>query len=296
MSFSCTWSGCDYIVFVFKGLGTGVIGAGIFGFLLKSEQFTDIFKKHITDVIYKPSDYQSYEELYSNWQKISLAILREVIPRNSVLAVEHIKHAYFNDALEYQYRDHQVTYKVSWKDYDKKLVQITARTQAKLIPSPRFVKPRFVYEFSLNNQESNEINLISFRIGDEDYKERINISEEGPIKILTLTTDLAHGVDVDLDRVVRIVQNQNNENFLKTKMIRYVNNTTVKFSYEENPEHREWPRIYPLFKPLGFSDEKTMGFHEVHPYKDDFHWEWKYKGLILPNQGYIVFLYEEVPK
>ncbi len=270
--------------------GIGIIGAGIVATLLKTQQFTDIFKKHITEVIYTPGDYQNSSQLTSCWYTISSALLKKVLPKFNELAVDYLKEHYFNNALEYQFDDHKINYIVKWIDPKNKIVQIVARTKSKIIPSQGVLKPKFEYTFQISNTEHSSIEICSFTIGDRDLIKEVKEKQSEQLKTITLTTYLEPSTDYSLDRVTRSKQNLKEENFIKVDLIRYVKDISIRFKFETNFDFPDAPKIRPGFEPLGFNENSAKKFTHKMVFPEQY--EWEYKGLLLPNQGFILFLYE----
>jgi len=278
---------------VLHASGIGIIGAGVFAALLKSNQFSELFKKQITQVIYTPGEYQSQKELWTNWQRLSKALLGNVLPFSNDVAISFLRNTFFNNVLQYHFKDYRVSYSVKWKDPDKGIVEVVSRTEANIIPSNSVDKCKFVFFQKVNKTDDSSIEIQRFLIGDSDFKDRIEEKITDNKKRIFLEAEIPHGKNIKLDRIVKFTQMQKNENFIKGKLIRYIKSVTVAFQYEKNQEYPDAPMLTPRFEALGFNKHAGQCFREDLIDEHSAKYEWKCDGLLLPHQGYIIMLYEE---
>lgn len=278
----------------FHTCAVAIFGAGVFAVLLKSNQFSELFKDQITKVIYTPGKYQSESDLLLNWKRLSEALLSKVLQVEEDLPIDFIRNTYFNHALEYHFEDYVIDYTLKWKDPARGIVELKSRATAKIIPSKNCVNPKFKFFYKVNDTVDGSIKVERFKIGDIDYYQQIGDPKtENDKKKTEEIVDLVRGVPVELDRIIISTQSQRNENFIKGKLIRYVKGFTVKFTYETNNDYPDANIIRPRFEAEGFNNEIGASFQEDVIGNDKVTYEWRHKSLLLPNQGYIILLYED---
>ena len=273
--------------------GIAIIGAGIFTAIVKSGQFSELYEKIISEVIYNPGEYQSEEELISNWNRITKSLLVKVINSDTTLAVDHMQGSFFNKALGYHYERYNQIYTIKWFDYDNKIVQIRARTSGNIVTlNNSSADPDFFSEFSVNDRTGNEIKIEYYKLDSIDVSSSIEtISKEDKL-FYKASIPLKSGTNYLLDRKIKYNQCLIDENYLISQVIRYAKNLTIEAKYEQNELYPDAPAIKFNFMTLGVSDSIRGKFEKFE--LDHNTTKWRYDGLLLPNQGYIIFLTEDI--
>lgn len=272
---------------VFLLIGSGLVGGGVFAVLLKSNQFTELFKKHITEVIYCPSEYQSNADLNANWDRVTEALLKIVLPAHHELAINHLKEVYFDSALNYHFEDYSIHYSIEWIDPKKHLVEITNKTTSKVIPSPQINNPVFEWDFSVNKKDHNNIEVVDFTLNNIDLTKKATLDSNDKFIRKTLSVPIPCEGPCELDRTIKSIQCLDDESYMEASLIRYVKNLTIKFTYNNNHKFPDAPKLEVSFKALGMKDSFSKQFVESKRGGSN---SWKHNGLLLPNQGYILII------
>jgi len=107
-------SHADFITYPqFKGLlnklGLALFSSGVFAAVLKSIQFTGIFKEELEKIILGTDFIENRKDLDQLWRKISKSIYKSKFPQISEHLEERILKTYFPTDYEYYYEDYVST-------------------------------------------------------------------------------------------------------------------------------------------------------------------------------------------
>jgi hypothetical protein len=100
---ACFWHG------ILEKLGLSVFSSGVFAAVLKSIQFTGLFKEEIEKVMLGSEFIKKRNDLVDLWKKVSNAVYKSKFPELSHELDEIILNTYFPTDKEYYYRDYRVT-------------------------------------------------------------------------------------------------------------------------------------------------------------------------------------------
>ena len=266
--------------------GVAILGAGVFAFILKSAQFTEIFQKYIYDVFYSPSDTFGIDVLKEKWLLLTQAILKGTLPFARKEAAQRIEKQFLGAELDYHYEDMEVTYDIT-VNYDRRIAATIHTVKTRIVVSDQS-NPILEQEMNVGGN----CELVTLIINEKDIKDSKdylffsdeNVSEERkfklPLKNFTQGLSEADDKTVRFERVYRMTQDLYEEPYWIATFKRYVRGLTVKARIPADY------RLY--FKITGFQYEESY----PSPIRDDRMFErWTLATkdrLLLPGQGYIL--------
>lgn len=117
--------------------GSAILGAGVFAVIMKSAQFTELFRNHIYQVFYQPEKLDGVA-LIDKWKIITSALLKDVLPSTHQHAVEKIENQFFNSERDYHFEELTLSYDINVKDGVASISSVNSST---LIISPASENP-----------------------------------------------------------------------------------------------------------------------------------------------------------
>ena len=265
--------------------GSAILGAGIFAIIMKSAQFTKVFKRHIYDVLYDPNKAFDIDILKEKWLVITQAVLEKRLPSFAHRAAWQIKKQLLdNDELQYHYEDLELKYDIA-VDNDKNAI-ITDTLCTRLIISPNVSSP--VVEQNVKTLGGkHELTSLLINGKDIDTNNLLETSNsdlnEGKF-VLPLNESTNHGPNETIDRGIKfertykIIQNLFTEPYCLGIISRYTKGLTVKAKIDSNNY-----RLY--LKVIGYETD----LHYCPKDGDDFQrWTLPREHLLLPGQGFIL--------
>jgi len=272
---------------LFEG-GKILIGAGVFAVLLKSKQFSAVFRQHIYQVIFNPQNYATRENLTTHWVNFSSYLLKDILPQRYHGAAKRIREQFFDEELEYHFEDYCITYDITTSSSN--MVSVNHTSAGKIIISPHAESPE-IKQYIKVLSENNELKLKSFIIDDtpvpegewnfipdnDDPKTQVFCYPIGRKQPNLQNQDLTHSIE----RTYYFKQNLLDEPYFLTNIERYVKGFKVRAKV---------PNSYKvIFKQFGVGSNK-----EIKPYTDGSGYTtWVLtngKDLLLPGQGFILMV------
>ena len=253
-----------------------VIGV-ILGYLSNAAQFLGVFKQDLQDIIFGKEFLKQRKDLTPLWDTVSIQMFKEKFPSIHKDFLKVIRGYFPKDEVSY-YNDYEVNITIEWYDQHKGLIKVVDNVSFELIAES---KKKFFYplktwtrvinenicenkidKFIVNNQELNLGQCKEYIIG-EDKCHEYQIPLEGSNKY-TIKYCRTKIYDLNIDFYIGF----------RAKYI--VNRLRVSLDYPEGMEA--------IFTCRGTQDD----FEDVKKTKRCI--EKKYKGVILPRQGYIFAL------
>jgi hypothetical protein len=105
---------------VIRNIGYSILGSGVFASVLKSLQFTKLFKEEIREVITGDDFIENRKDLPNLWKKITQKMYNEKFPEVSVHLEDMIMEHYVPAKQNHYYKDYSVT--VDIKSLSKDMV------------------------------------------------------------------------------------------------------------------------------------------------------------------------------
>lgn len=267
--------------------GGAILGAGVFAAVMKSAQFTEIFKQHVHEVFYDPENAIGLDDLKHKWTRLTESLLAISLPQSHRDATAGIMNQFFDEELEYHFENLSITIDAELLP-DKETLRIRQQTVTDVIVSPNHVLPVLEQTITV---DSGDCELTALLINHENVDELDaalvdNIDAKGEKKFSIPLHKYATGTNdngdkvANLERVYEITQNITLEPFVLATIARYVKGFTLRVKCTNCNIH---------FKTTGLGCRgSTMSTPDGCGYDI---WKLADKGeLLLPGQGYILIL------
>src|SRR5579862_1646732 len=80
---------------LFLLIGKSLLAGGVVAAIIKSMQFTGLFKSELTEVIFEPKFLENRKDLQSYWEKVSMELFKNKFPDISAKLLKDISTIYF---------------------------------------------------------------------------------------------------------------------------------------------------------------------------------------------------------
>ncbi|NKC16735.1 MAG: hypothetical protein GKR94_32440 [Gammaproteobacteria bacterium] len=296
--------------------GSAILGAGIFAAIMKSAQFTDLFKEQIQEVfrtdsfrelvqgnvheaIHNPQTAFGVDDLKDKWLKLTQSLLRSILPSTHLNASQRIMEQFLDAELHYHFTEHEIRYEISVQEG---IASITDITRTKLVIAPNAPEPVFSQELTVEGtcllktlivngepivQDGRFVEKYEDILSKDDkaddkaekeYKFRL------PLERFLGSRSSDEDRVVTLERSYDITQSIESEPYLIGTMKRFVKGLTVGAKISGD---------YDLYFTETGLDHTTRD-KPINPYTDSEEYTcWKLANpdeLLLPGQGYAIIL------
>jgi len=267
-----------YFQDILEKIGLAVLSSGVFAAVLKSLQFTGIFKKEIEKIVLGTKFIENRNDLPKLWRKVSRSVYNKKFPKISKELENIILTNYFPTDHAYYYKDFRYTLDIE-ELTDDNIIKFTQNFSFEVVLSKDETKAILDGYFKIDKKPELD-NLINeklyFRIDGEDYLskvEKVDFEDEFE-KGYTFKCPIndKHKFRVETkDRREYCINDDNYKIFRVSKITKDMN---VSISYPEN--------MNVSFFNIGL----VNSFERVHIEHDRKISRVHKKGLILPYQGF----------
>lgn len=275
--FDRTKVGAEIILKVADVLVIGVV----LGFVSNAARFLGIFKKDLQDIIYGKEFISQRKDVYPLWETISKELFKNKFPIIHKDLLNSVNHYFPKDEVSY-YNDYEVVTLIEWVDKPKGLIKVTDKVS-----------------FDLMSDTSNKIHYLmkSWTIVNEgdDYKDSIidlTVNDEKPIPKNIKDLGSKKDKESGLCHTQEITLCGSNKYAIKYTRVKTYNINSdyyigfkAKYIVKDLRVHLFLPEdIDATFISRGTQNE----FVDVNNIKNQI--EKRYKGIVLPRQGFIFAL------
>lgn len=253
-----------------------VIGV-ILGYLSNAAQFLGVFKKDLQDIIYGKDFIKQRKDLDTLWETITKQMFKNKFPAIHKDLLEIINGYLPTEEVSY-YNDYSTHITIEWVDFEKNIIRQTDIVDFELIsdatnsftyPLKSWVNAKDSSAFT-NRIEDITVNGKEPELGEKKtYKDKGVFCEEQPVILKDATK---YEMQYKRVRVFCL----DDDNYIGFRAHYIVNKLRVCLDFPENLEV--------LFTCRG----TTKDFEDVSQTKSCI--EKKYKGIILPRQGFLFTL------
>lgn len=265
-------------------IGSAMLGAGVFAVILKSGQFTDLFKKHIGDVFYDPLKCISPDEILFKWKMVTNAILKNALPSMHSQITEKIQRQFLDDETHFHFEKFDITYDIK-VDADSRHAVINNTMRVRLIVSPSQQDPMLEQQMNVGGRCELKTLIIN------DLQENVDkhlFTDENDLDNRRLKVDLKKYLKtsgdvryVDFERTLEVSQSLVDEPFVFATISRYIKGAVVRARISPGFE------LYFLRSGINESarlshDKDGQGFNRwILAHENE---------LLLPGQAYTIML------
>ncbi len=269
-------------------VGTAILGAGVLGAIINSQQFSEIFQRRLATVVYRPAEAIDIERLKILWENLTESIYSQSLPRFSRHATIHLKKYYLEQDLWYHLEDFNVKHDISVYE-EKRELAITHVASAKIVVAPAYEdEAELTQEISSDGKiELDGLWINKTKIDPKEYCHWIE-KTTGQIRIklkewINERDNDGHGV-LRMERRYILYQSLDREPYHFGTTKRFVKGFTVQAHINEP---------YSLYiKATGLRDTLTM--EEIAPHTSaDGYSTWQIgapQELVLPGHGYALII------
>lgn len=262
-----------------SGLGKTILASGIFALLLKTIQFMGVFKEELSKVVYDTRFLKNRKDLPEVWEGVSKVVFKNKFPSISNRLLKDITEVYFptGHGSYYDELEHFISYK--YTDATKNTIELTYTVYMNIIcDSPQ---KETIYEYT---------NVFTFRESKDELIHLTNsIKVDGDTKIpiqkeSTYENQLTRNYKVRLTgkEKYKIERREIRNYFLDIDNIMYF--TAIKITNNIKIDIVHPDDLDVIFKKCG-----TINEFELKNSTTTFK-QYKYSGIIYPQQGYIFTL------
>lgn len=258
-------------------IGFIALTSGVFASVLKSIQFTGLFKEELNKVISGSDFLNNRKDLPDLWKKISKILYSQKFPEISEILEDRILNTYFPTNSNHYNQDVVITINIDSIDKDM-VITYTQTIQYTAILDSENNSSILSFSSSLTDTENLiETNqLICIKIDNEDFTDKIqpsNIKKDGK-EVHTFSYELKGKKKFDIYHKMKKKYSLKGENY---KLLRFTNitrNVDVTISHPKD--------IEVSFFGIGVVNE----FKEIHANIGNVICRRHQDDLILPQQGF----------
>lgn len=263
----------------FRTIGATALASGLFSFLMKSSQYSDIYKEELLSIIYDAEHLSKRNDLPEIWENVSKVLFENKFPAISKMVTNDVKNTYLlKDHILY-YEDYEQTIEIELLDKETERIKVTQKSNYVIYPTEKgcntplktdntikYGDKKDLVSFVLNSFSVNGI-LQDIKVEEDDEKEKKQLKHSFSFKLNNIGKNkIEHTItktySLKTDCVIGTMKNAIVNNF--SLMITLKGNLSIDF-YEAG--------TVKSFTPRNISNEHVK--------------EYKYKGLLYPKQGYL---------
>jgi hypothetical protein len=226
---------------VVASLGKVFLGSGLFTFMIKSFQYTGIFKEELTKVIFEPKYIENRKDLAKYWTKLSKELFKDKFPAISEQLLNDIRNKYMptNHIIYYDNVEHLIQIRLD----NPSTGESTLERQYTLTAIPENPNECHTYGFSVNvpykENESEvsfetEIYINNIKIDQSDFREISSETQPVNAIIRKFEIDLIGEKQYFIKRREIIKYNLYFDNIIYFQANKICNNLRVEIHYPKN--------------------------------------------------------------
>lgn len=258
-----------------------VIGV-ILGYLSNAAQFLGIFKKDLQDIIYGKEFIQQRKDITPLWENVTKQMFKNKFPIIHKDFLKVINEYLPNKEISY-YNDYEANTTIDWVDRDAGIIEVTDIRSFELIADndKEFTFPLTTWT-TVNDESRFSQKIIDLVVNGETYNPKNIVTSKDNGQICNkFDIKLSGSTKYEIKYTRKKRYNINEDYYIGFRAKYIVNKLRVCLDYPEG--------INAMFVCRGtqndFDDIKSARTRRI---------EKKYRGLILPRQGYIFVLQKEV--
>lgn len=213
-----------------------ILSSGIFAAVLKSIQFTGLFKEEIEKVMLGTDFVKNRRDLPELWKTISQTIYKRKFPNISESIENRILKTYFPTNEDYYYEDYIVTVNIE-EISDSFQISYTQTCKYSVVLNKDVNEIELSLEASISQEEDSEgiINELEFfRIDGKDAKIEEDQSTKDNPKVSKYLIPIKGNGPFQIHSKYKRRYSLKNENYKLFRMKRFTKNMDVVISYPEN--------------------------------------------------------------
>lgn len=255
-----------------------VIGV-ILGYLSNAAQFLGVFKKDLQDIIYGKEFIKQRKDLNSLWETLSKELFKNKFPAIHKEFLKVIKDYFPKDEISY-YDDYERNTTIEWQDKNNRIIKATDVVTFDLIAetSDNFAFPLKTWT-KVSNENTCKENITEFLVNKKRAKiEDVKTSFKNGLMCKEQKVELNGSTKYEIQYTREKIYNIDDDYYIGFRPKYIVNKLRLCLNLPDDIEAMFVCRG----TQLDFDDITTGSSRRI---------EKKYKGIILPRQGYIFALH-----
>lgn len=259
-----------------------IIGV-LLGYLSNAAQFLGIFKQDLQDIIYGKDFLSKRNDICSVWETVTKVLFKSKFPAINKDLLTLIQKTYLPvDNITY-YSDYNSSITLEWVDKGRKIIKVRNHITFDLIADSERQ-----FDFPLRSwiavdglrEDDYSVNVSNYMVNGQPAKiKSTNSSVKNERHEFEQVITLEGCTKYEISKLVEKKYCLDKDFAICFKALYLINKFTLRFSGPDDINTNFYSRgTADDFKPFG--DDKFNNFTK------------KYKGLILPNQGYVIALKE----
>lgn len=276
-------------------LASAAVGAGVFGVILKTQQFSELFQNHIFHVFYAPGEVVDLEVMKTRWVTLTDGILLKTLPKKHRKAAELIKGQFLNEELQYHFSRHEVTYdaKIDPVTLD---MDLTHSTRSVILISPNAANPVMTQNFTTDSEKVELVEPLVVNGERKPLKDYVKPDRHNrkkkvfklPLKPNVQEDDEGNEI-VEVEKGLRMRYNLADDPYWSNSSTRYVKELHIKALIPNE--------FQPYFDRTGYQEPNAQPIEPIviaRGNRTEYRWIiGNDDGLLLPGQGYTIMLWRK---
>lgn len=274
-----------FLVSSFNAVGSTVITATVFVTIVKSKQFTDIFKKQLRKIVYCEEHLSLRKDLEAIWERASLALCEEKFDSISKELHANIKKFYLPIAHDYYYKGYELESEIDYDSTNDDYIVLSEENKTTIVSAD--AKQPIVYTFGttipiprndekMTSYELNEISINGTIL--VDHNKYLTISRNDKELRVDFKYTCFGKPEYEIIRKEKKRYSLDVNSFKGHLSVGIYKNFKIKINYPLEL-HLEWLDIgtvneWTVTRKKGKHSKTLIG---------------EYKGLIFNSQGFITF-------
>jgi hypothetical protein len=264
------------LVNIFEKASLAILSSGIFAAVLKSIQFTGLFKEEIEKVILGTDFIKNRRDLPQLWKTISQTIYKRKFPKISENLENRILDTYFPTNHDYYYEDYIVTINIEEITDDFEIVY-TQTCKYRVVLDENVDEIELSLETSISQEEdSSEIinKLQYFKVNNKDADCKEDKSTKDNPKMTKYIIPIKGNGPFEIQSKYNRQYSLKNENYKLFRLKRFTKNMEVVIKYPKN--------VCVSFFNIGLVNKFQRQHVEINDQISRSH----KNDVILPHQGF----------
>ncbi len=269
-----TFSSYDFL----HGVGELILIGCVFSFFSSYRYITMGYRKELSNLLYGDEFLRQRKDIDKIWESVSKIIFCSRLPKISNKLLEIIKCYYFPVDSVCYYHDYVTTIRIRWDNDDRNYIIVEEDIKYKLIADTKekFTTEHFYWVNTGGEDDSYAYARMEFNINGNNYESQGEYSDESKGIFIKEKIELSTEYEYVIIKKVYRRYKLENDNFICYRSKYIVNNMDVNV-------------VHPQDLQITFVENGVQGNFDRN-YAHNECCIFKYKGLILSKQGYIIIL------
>lgn len=267
---------------IFLKLADVLVIGGVLGFMANASRFLGIFKQDLQDIIYGKEFLDQRKDIYTVWENLSKKLFKNKFPVIHKDLLKAINDYLPQDEVSY-YNDHEAHTNIEWADREKGIIRVTEDITFDLISETDKAIPYPIKTWTINSKVADYKNdITSITVNGVSATNSLSIKKESKDgdyicseRTLTLKGSTKYSIKYSIVKEYNIREDY----YIGFRAKYIVKDLRVSLDLPDDLEA--------TFVCRGTQKD----FETINNSKKRI--EKRYRGIILPRQGYIFVLKEK---